>query len=102
MPVTKPHVGAIGVRILVRVKSGSAALDVSSATVKEIKIRPPGQAVMTRSAVFLTDGVDGQIYYDTVEGEMPVEGIYQVQGFIRTPTWEDHTARGTFEVAEHL
>lgn len=91
-------VGDIGGTIRLSVRGGSGVSDISSATTKEIKLQKPDETVLTKSAVFTTDGTDGLIEYVTVDGDIDQKGDWRVQAHIITPTQDYHTSKNTLVV----
>ncbi len=78
--------------------------DVSGATVKQLvfeKPDPPG-TVVTQTAVFTTDGTNGQIEYTSLGPDLDIVGRWFLQGFVDTPTGEFTSSRGFFDVEEKI
>lgn len=69
----KVYVGEIGKRIKVRV--GISLANLSTATIYVEK--PDGSTAVTWAASVLGAAVDGWIYYDTVAGDLNVQGVYR-------------------------
>ena len=57
-------------RFVLTIEETCVAVDISTASVKTIYITKPSGIVLTRSALFVTTGVDGQIYWDAVSGDL--------------------------------
>jgi hypothetical protein len=76
------HVGDVGTRLIATIYDGTEVKNVSTATVKELTIRKPDGTTITVDALFLTDGVDGNIYYATTADTFSDAGYYKIQGFI--------------------
>jgi hypothetical protein len=70
----KVYVGEIGKRL--KVKVGISLADLSEA--KLIVEKPDGQPATTWSAIVIGDVADGMIYYDTVDGDLTVSGVYRL------------------------
>lgn len=93
-------------RIAVTVQDqDSAAINVSSATTKEIRVKPPGGAVEALTASFdgvlgTGDGTDGKIYADYATALRP--GTYSYEAHVVLPSGEWYTEAGTFEVSANL
>lgn len=83
------HVNNVGVRLQATIMEDGAAVDISSASTKEIHIRKADGTLLEYAATFLTDGTDGIIYYDTILGDLDTVGTYKIQAKIIT-------AAGTF------
>ena len=76
------QVDDIKVRIIETIYEDGEVLDISSATAKSIIIRKTDGTILTYTAEFLTDGTDGKIYYDTIDGDLDQTGTYKVQAEI--------------------
>lgn len=82
----------IGLRIIVTVLEDEVAKDISSATNKKIILRSSlSQAGKVRTALFVTDGTDGKLYYDTVAGDIDVDGVWKVQTYYEMTTFKGYT-----------
>ncbi len=95
------HVGDIGTvfRLTIKDQDG-VVVDVSSATgagEKEILFQGPGKLV-TQTAVFTTDGTDGDIEYVTVSGDISVVGEWTLQGHVILTAGEWRTTAVAFPV----
>jgi len=59
------------------------SVDVSTATSKKMLFKKPSGATLTVDASFLTDGSDGQIYYDSQVGDLDEAGAgWELQGYV--------------------
>lgn len=85
------HLNDIGTVFEATIMDGSAIVDVSSATTKELIFRKPSGAVITQTAVFTTDGTDGKIQYITIASDLDEAGDWKLQGRIILPTGEWRT-----------
>lgn len=63
----------------ITIKDDGTAVDVSSSTTKEIIFQRSDGSILTKTAGFKTDGVDGVITYTTVVTDLTPAGIYKVQ-----------------------
>lgn len=104
MAANEIHVGDIGTVFRTTIKSGGSAVDVSGATTKQMLFQKPGAAgtILTKSAVFTTDGTDGVVEYVTVEDDLDTAGIWLRQVYIVLPSGEWHTNVDRFEVYPNL
>jgi hypothetical protein len=96
------HVGDIGTDLEITVTENSVALDISTAAVRQIILRKPSGASLTKTATFSTDGVDGKIYYSTISGDIDIPGIWGAQAYIELPDWKGYTETSTFPVEANL
>jgi hypothetical protein len=58
------------------------AVNVSTATTKQLIFRRPDQSIETKSASFTTDGSDGKIYYLAEEDFFDQVGVWTFQGYV--------------------
>ena len=58
------------------------AIDISSMTTLQVKYYKPDGTVVTKTAVFLTDGTDGKIVYTTVTGDIDQVGMWSYRGAV--------------------
>lgn len=73
------HVDDIGTKFTVTIKDGDTAVDVSTASLITFMFRKPDDEIITRNAEFTSDGTDGQVYYDTINGDLDEAGYYKLQ-----------------------
>ena len=64
MAANEIHVNDVGTQFLVTVTDGSSAVDISSATTKELIIKKPSGTKLTKATAFSTDGTDGKMKYN--------------------------------------
>jgi len=99
---TKIRVGSINVRITFEIQEDCLPLDISTASSKTIVIRKPDGINITVAAIFSTDGTDGLIYYDSVNGDFDSAGTYKVQAIIIIGSGTYPSDIKTFSVACNL
>lgn len=76
------HVGDIGARFQATIKDETGAVvDVSTAVTLEMVFSKPNETPILKTAEHLTDGTDGVIYYDSVDGDLDQAGGWRVQGY---------------------
>ena len=86
MSSTPSHIGDVGTVVEFTAKDeNGATINISAATTLEIIFRKPSQAVVTRTAVFTTDGTDGLFRYVTVAGDFDEAGKWVRQGHVVVP-----------------
>lgn len=80
------------------------ALDVSTASTKEIILRDPNGVSTTFDAAFTTDGSDGLIEYETTDADdLGVAGPWQAQGHVILSAGDDlKSTIDRFAVGENL
>lgn len=82
MAANEIHKGDIGTRFKCTIKDGDTVVDISTVTTKQIKFTKPSGELLTKTASFFTDGTDGIIYYDTIEGDLDEVGSWELEGYV--------------------
>jgi hypothetical protein len=87
------HVDDVGTVFTVTLKESGSAVNVSTATTKQIKFKNPAGTSATKTADFTTDGSDGKITYTTVAEDIDSAGVWIIQARIVMPTgtWSSNT-----------
>lgn len=98
----KVFVQDIGTIFRTTVKEDGTAVDISTATTKQIIFQPPSGVAVAQTAVFFTDGSDGIMQYVTVADDLNIGGIWRLQGFVVLPTWQGHGDQVEFKVYDNL
>lgn len=98
----KVFVGDIGTVFRTTVKEDDVAVDISTATIKQIIFQPPSGVAVTQTAVFFTDGSDGIMQYVSVANDLNIGGIWRLQGYIVSPAWQGHGEQVEFKVYDNL
>jgi hypothetical protein len=97
------HVGDIGTRFTVTVTNAAGtAVDISTAITKQIWFKPFGATTQKKAATFVTDGTNGQIYYDAVDGFLATVGEWEMQAYIVMPTGTWYSDITRFDVVDNL
>jgi hypothetical protein len=105
VPTDKDHiqVGAKNLAIKLQVKEGNSALDISSASIKNIIIEKPDDTIVTGSAAFFTSGSDGiLVYYTSSSSILDQAGDYNAQAYIEMTGFAGYTTPVIFTVYENL
>jgi len=105
MPANEIHTNDVGTKILVTVKDGESAVDVSGATAggaKQIIIKKPSGTKLEKTAVFNSDGTDGKIYYLVISGDFDEAGTYKIQGKVIISDGTFYTDIQSFKVHRNL
>lgn len=76
------HKGDIGTQFKVTIKDGTSAVNISSATTKQLRLKKPSGVILTKNASFFTDGSDGIVTYTSVSGDLDTVGTWFIQGFV--------------------
>lgn len=97
------HQGDTGTvfRQIIKNQSGSV-VDISGATTTTIKFMKPDRSVVSKTAIFYTDGTDGIIQYTTIAGDLNMAGTWKRQGFATLPAWTGHSDVVEFKVYPNL
>lgn len=98
MPVETVSQNQIDYKILITVTEDNAIVDLSSATVKKVKIWKPSGELIEGTASYETDGTDGKIYYATVDGDLDELGWYTFRAYLEVGSFIGHTRKGRFLV----
>ncbi len=78
------------------------AVNISSASTKEILFVKPDGTKLTKVAEFSSDGSDGSIWYQTILNDLDQTGVWKVQGHVVTSQGEWHSSIAEFTVHENL
>jgi hypothetical protein len=92
----------IGTAIQATVLDCGQPLDVSTATVKQIRWKKPSGLFEVRTAVVVTDGTDGRIRYVTVTGDLDEVGAWEYQAYLEIAGRKFHTSLLAFTVRRVL
>ena len=97
------HVNDIGTvfRATILNESG-VVVDLSSATLMQFTFKNNKISSFDRTCSFTTDGSDGKIEYTTVDGDLSVEGQWDMQANFTIPTGSWHTDLHPFQVVGNL
>ena len=105
--VEQAHVNDIGTIFRVTVydttsAGGTTVADISGATTKKFTFKSPDGTTFEKTAVFTSDGTDGNIQYLSVDGDLNVAGTWNLQAYVATGAGTWSTSVGTFKVHENL
>jgi hypothetical protein len=102
MAADEIHQNDIGVQFLATVKDGSAVVDISTASVKQLIFKKPSNTVVAQSGTFSTNGTDGKMYYISVSGDLDECGTWSLQGYVDINSGKWHTDIHKFQVHRNL
>lgn len=88
--MSKYYVGDIGVKIVV-----DTGIDISNATVLQLKVRKPDNTEVDWTATF--EGLT-KLSYTIISGDWTQAGRYLLQSYVETPTWKAKGETTSFEV----
>lgn len=102
----KDAIGAI-IRVIISEEDDdgvTAVVNLASVTQKDFIIRKPSGAVVTKTAVFFTDGSDGILQYPSDLGLLDETGVYDLQADLVFPAsgYDGPTAVGSFRVLANV
>ena len=94
----------IGTILRFTVTENGVAADISSATVKTLKLRKSDtdRTVIERTMAFTTDGSDGKVQYTTVADDIDIDGVWQAQVYLEFLSGKWHTSRVNIEVGDNV
>jgi hypothetical protein len=92
----------VGTAVQATVLDCGQPLDVSAATVKQIRWKKPSGAYEVRTATFVTDGTDGRIRYVTIAGDLDELGAWEYQAYLELAGRQFHTSLLAFTVRRIL
>lgn len=94
----------IGTRFLITVKDDGVAVDLTTASLRQLVFRKPDDTKITRNASLIGDGsgASGVMYYDTVAGDLDQKGRYKLQGQVTIPSGTYYTDVYSFSVKCNL
>ena len=102
MPANELHLNDIGTQFLLTVTDGSTAVNISSATTKQIIIKKPSGTKITANTAFSSDGTDGKMFYNTVVDDLDEAGSYKLQGKVIISDGTFYTDITSFKVHRNL
>jgi hypothetical protein len=88
--------------IELEINEGFNVMNISLATVKRFIIKKPNGTILTKDAVFTTNGQDGLIHYHTMLGDLDLPGDYKIQSYLETPTFSGYSSITGFSVILNL
>ena len=96
------HNGDWGTVLTVTLIEAGAAVDISSTTTRQFIITRPDKTILTVTAVFVTNGTDGQLTYTTVAGDINQSGLYSLEAKVIYSTGQYYSYTYSFNVLPNL
>ena len=97
------HENQIGAKIVVQVNdSDGNPKNISTAEIKKIYFKKPDRTFLIKDAQFNTDGLDGLLKYETVDGDMVPGGNWQAMPYVKMPGFDGFGAVVIFDVYAQL
>ena len=102
MAADEIHYNDVGLQFTITIQDGDTAVDISTATTKQLIFTKPSGDQLTKTASFVTDGTDGVIKYLTIADDLDEVGNWQLQGYVVIGTYSWHTDIARFKVHRNL
>ena len=97
------HKDDIGTIFEVTIKDQDAAIiNLSGASTKQIRFKPPSGSRKDKTASFKTNGTDGILTWTTIANDLDVVGAWQIQAYVILAGGTWYSDIGTFTVVENL
>tara|TARA_B100002019_G_C20934384_1_gene433703 strand:+ start:291 stop:602 length:312 start_codon:yes stop_codon:yes gene_type:complete len=90
------HVNDVGTRFLITIKEDDVVVDISEATTIAIYIARPDDSMLARTGT-ISDGPNGQLYYDIQAGDLNEAGHYKLQARVSLNTGTYYTSIYNFQ-----
>lgn len=99
-----PQVNDTGVvlELTITKESDGTALDISSASTRQIFLQPPSGTTITKSAALSGSGTDGKMRYTTEADLLAETGTWQIQGRVVIGSADLRTTVNRFTVNRNL
>lgn len=91
-----------GNTLTVTILENGAAKNISAATTKTFSLQAPDGRGFSKTAVFVTDGSDGQLYYTIEQGLLTQVGVWKVQAVLTFAGAFWQSSWGEFGVGSNL
>lgn len=96
------RVGDTGTEFRINITDEGVAVDLSAATTIQMIFKKPSGETLTVDANLYTDGTDGVIFYNTVDGDINESGMWRIQTYIVVGAAIYSSTVGTFRVECNL
>lgn len=93
---------AIGTHLRWTVLDEGEILDVSNASVMNVKLVKPDGSQVTKPLTHITNGTDGRVEYVVEPGVLNIAGTYKWQLYFAISPWQDHSSKGAFIIGDIL
>jgi hypothetical protein len=103
MAVSQVQQDDVGVLFrLTIVDQDGIVVDLSNASLKQFIFQKTDGTILTGTASFVTNGVDGKIQYSMQDGDLSVIGTWKYQAFVAVGSSSLYTTIGKFKVLKNL
>ena len=96
------HVEDVGTEFRILITEEGTAVDLSTATLLQIIFRKPDSTTLEVDADYYTDGTDGLIKYNVVDGDIDQAGQWRIQAYVEVGSAKYCSSTGTFKVLCNL
>jgi hypothetical protein len=99
------HVDDIGTKFVIEFRDKGKILNIENATVMKTifnKTKAKNTKTVVQDADFYTDGKDGRTVYISVEGDIDVDGLWEIQGYVDLPDGKWYSSKDSFEVYPNI
>lgn len=98
MPSYTLPINQEGLQIKMTMLEDGSALNISGASVKQIKLWKPSGTLVVKTASFVTNGADGMLYAVLVSSDLDEAGWYTVRAYVEQGTFKGHSGKAQFLV----
>jgi len=92
------HINDVGTRFLATIKDNGQPVNLSSTSQIQMIFRRPNDELLYRVGSLLNSGINGEVYYDTVVGDLVDAGMHKLQAKVYLPSGTYHTDIYSFQV----
>lgn len=93
------HVNDQGTEFRITITDNDVVVDLSTASVISIIFRKPDDTLLEVNATLYTDGTDGIIKYNAVDGDIDQSGRWKIQAYVElSSSAKYYSSIGTFMV----
>ena len=91
------HLDDVGTEFILTVKDAGVAVNIGSASTKQIIFEKPDGTILTKIGTLVTDGSDGKMKYASIAGDLNMIGPWRLQAYVVLPTgsWRSDIAEFT-------
>lgn len=95
--------GDVGTTFEVTLKEDSTVVDISSASLRQIKFGKPGDITVTQTGELVGDGSDGKIKFVTTSvDDLDITGEWSIQAYVEIGGAKHHSDIKKFKVYSNL
>ena len=103
MAANEIHLNDVGTQFIATIFDNNGnIINLSSYTTLQLHFTKPDGIKVIQTAVFLTNGSDGNIYYTTVTGDLNQKGFWKLQGYVALGSNSWYSDIYTFRVVGNI